>query len=232
MSDETSTVYVGATERTDIAYVYQLPVRLWHWINVLAVITLAITGFFIGRGTPSLSGEASEHFLFGYVRFTHFACGYVLLAGFVLRVYWAFVGNSHSREIFMVPFWRLSWWEGVWHELRWYAFMTPLPRKYVGHNPAGQLVFSFYMLLTLFMIITGFALYAQGAGADSWQFHLFGWVFAIWPNSMDVHTLHHLGMWVVVVFSIMHIYAAIHEDIMSRQSMVSAMISGKRLFRD
>jgi hypothetical protein len=38
--------------------------------------------------------------------------------------------------------------------------------------------------------------------------------------------MHQLGMWAIVVFMIIHIYAAIREDIMSRQSMVSTMISG------
>lgn len=39
-------------------------------------------------------------------------------------------------------------------------------------------------------------------------------------------------MWAIVVFMIIHIYAAIREDIMSRQSMVSTMISGHRTFKD
>jgi Ni/Fe-hydrogenase 1 B-type cytochrome subunit len=39
-------------------------------------------------------------------------------------------------------------------------------------------------------------------------------------------------MWVIVIFAVTHIYAAIREDIMSRQTMVSTMISGERQFRD
>ena len=57
-------------------------------------------------------------------------------------------------------------------------------------------------------------------------------MFSIFPNSQDVHTCHHLGMWVLVTFTIVHIYAAVREDIMSRQSMISSMISGERQFRD
>ncbi|PWB81284.1 MAG: Ni/Fe-hydrogenase, b-type cytochrome subunit, partial [Methylocystaceae bacterium] len=45
-------------------------------------------------------------------------------------------------------------------------------------------------------------------------------------------TWHHLGMWGVVLFVIVHIYAAVREDIVSRQSLVSSMISGERVFRD
>jgi len=35
-----------------------------------------------------------------------------------------------------------------------------------------------------------------------------------------------------VIFAIIHIYAAVREDVMSRQSMVSTMISGHRTFKD
>jgi Ni/Fe-hydrogenase 1 B-type cytochrome subunit len=51
-------------------------------------------------------------------------------------------------------------------------------------------------------------------------------------GSMAVHTWHHLGMWAILIFVIIHVYAAIREDIMSRQSMVSTMISGMRTFKD
>jgi Ni/Fe-hydrogenase 1 B-type cytochrome subunit len=39
-------------------------------------------------------------------------------------------------------------------------------------------------------------------------------------------------MWGIVVFVIIHVYAAVREDIMSRQSLISSMVSGERLFRD
>lgn len=217
----------------DVVYVYEAPVRLWHWINAFAILVLCVTGYFIGSGIPTMPGEASDHFLFGYIRFAHFSAGQILAVGFLLRIYWAFVGNPHARQIFFVPVWRKSWWQGVGHEILWYAFIANKPKKYVGHNPLAQLaMFSMYTLTTAFMIVTGFALYSEGKGIDSWQHKLFGWVFSIWPNSQDVHTWHHLGLWVIVVFAIVHIYAAIREDIMSRQSIISSMISGEREFRD
>lgn len=30
-------------------YVYEAPVRLWHWINALTITVLAITGYFIAN---------------------------------------------------------------------------------------------------------------------------------------------------------------------------------------
>ena len=42
------------------AYVYEAPVRAWHWINALAIVVLGITGYFIGQPLWSLPGEASK----------------------------------------------------------------------------------------------------------------------------------------------------------------------------
>ncbi|ENL9981891.1 Ni/Fe-hydrogenase, b-type cytochrome subunit, partial [Salmonella enterica] len=39
------------------------------------------------------------------------------------------------------------------------------------------------------------------------------------------------GMWFIIAFVIAHVYTAIREDIMSRQSVISVMISGWRWFR-
>jgi Ni/Fe-hydrogenase 1 B-type cytochrome subunit len=93
-------------------------------------------------------------------------------------------------------------------------------------------MFFMFTLTTLFMICTGFALYSEGEGIDSWQYKLFGWVFSIWPNAQQVHTYHHIGMWVMVLFVMFHVYAAVREEVMSRQTMLSAIMSGDRHFRD
>jgi Ni/Fe-hydrogenase 1 B-type cytochrome subunit len=215
-------------------YVYETPVRLWHWINALAITVLAITGYFIGSPLPSMSGEASDHYVMGYIRFVHFAAGYILAIGLLGRLYWAFAGNSHAREIFLHNILKKSYWEGVWHEVKWYLFMTKQPRAYLGHNPLA-IFFMHWMFLwvAVFMIFTGFALYGEGTGYDSWQYTLFSsWIIPLFGQSQDVHTFHHLGMWVIVCFVIFHVYVAIREDIMSRQSMVSSMISGWRTFKD
>lgn len=214
-------------------YVYEAPVRLWHWINAICILVLGLSGYFIGSPPASMSGEASEHFLFGYIRFTHFAAGYVLAIGFLVRIYWAFVGNHHARQIFYLPVWNRDWWAEVIYELRWYLFLAREPKKYVGHNPLAHLVMFFMFTMTiLFMIVSGFALYSEGAGADSWQHALFGWVITLFGNTQGLHTWHHLGLWVIITFAIVHIYAAVREDIMSRQSIISTMISGERMFKD
>ncbi|SOE01300.1 Ni/Fe-hydrogenase, b-type cytochrome subunit [Caenispirillum bisanense] len=214
-------------------YVYEAPVRLWHWVNALAMTVLAVTGWFIASPLPSVPGEASANFLMGTIRFVHFAAGYVLAIGFLGRIYWAFVGNRHARQIFYVPVWDAQWWREIVFEAKWYAFLERDPKKYVGHNPLAHFaMFSVFVTTTVFMIVTGFALYAEGTGMDSWQYALFGWVIALFGDTYSIHTWHHVGMWVLVIFVMVHVYAAIREDIMSRQTMISTMVNGLRSYKD
>lgn len=213
-------------------YVYEAPVRLWHWINAAAITVLALTGYFIGAPLPTQPGEASANYLMGYIRFAHFAAAYVFAIGLLGRIYWAIVGNHHARELFTLPLLSGAYWREVVKMLKWYSFLIPQPNQYVGHNPMARLaMFCGFFLFSLFMVCTGFALYGEGAQMGSWQDKLFGWVIPMFGQSQDVHTWHRMGMWGMVIFITLHVYAAIREDIMGRQSIVSTMISGYRTFK-
>jgi Ni/Fe-hydrogenase 1 B-type cytochrome subunit len=215
-------------------YVYEAPVRLWHWVNALSLVVLGVTGYFIGSPLPTLPGEASANFLMGYIRFAHFAAGYVFAVGLLGRVYWAFVGNHHASELFTLPVFSRAYWREVLTMVKWYAFIIPRPSRYVGHNPLARAAMFFgFLVISIFMLITGFALYGEGTQAGSWAHRLFtSWVIPLFGNPQDVHTWHHLGLWAMLIFVTLHVYAAIREDIMGRQSMVSTMISGYRTFKD
>ena len=168
----------------------------------------------------------------GYIRFAHFSAGQVLAVALLLRIYWAFVGNRASQQIFYVPRlerkntgprWRYESRNGI-------SFLVKQPRKYVGHNPLGASadVLPLHASARVHDLHGLRALFRRRRRRSAGSTRLFGWVFSIWPNSQDVHTWHHLGMWALVIFSIIHIYAAVREDIVSRQSIISSMISGER----
>lgn len=215
-------------------YVYEAPIRLWHWIQFFAIATLCVTGYLIGSPLPSQPGEAYNHFLMGYIRFAHFSAAYIFIIGFLFRIYWAFVGNVHAREIFLPPIFRAEYWKGVWHEIKWYLFLVREPKKYSGHNPLAILAMHvMFVWGTIFIILTGLALFGEGTQAGSWQYEWFSsWITPLFGQPQAVRTTHHLAMWYLVTFILVHIYVAIREDIMSRQSIVSSMISGWRTFKD
>jgi Ni/Fe-hydrogenase 1 B-type cytochrome subunit len=231
LAAETRELDTAAATRS--VYVYEVPVRIWHWTNALAITVLAVTGYLIASPLPTPQGEASDHYIMGYIRFAHFAAGYILAIGLLGRTYWAFAGNMYARELYWVPLFQLEYWKDVVSMIKWYGFVSPRPAQYIGHNPLARFAMFFCFLLPcVFMVLTGFALYAEGQQAGSWYESLFGWVIPLFGQSQDVHTFHHLGMWVIICFLIIHIYAGVREEILGRSSMISTMVSGFRTFKD
>lgn len=213
--------------------IYEWPVRVWHWTTVVTVSVLALTGYWIGHPLPTTPGEASQNFLMGYIRFAHFTAGYIFAVAFLLRLYWAFVGGTIAREIFTVPVFSKKYWRSFYGMVKWYGFMARTPEHFPGHNPLARLSMVLgYTFLTVFMSCTGFALYGEGSQPGSWSERCFGWIIALCGQSQNVHTLHHLGMWAMLTFVILHIYAVVRDDIVGPHSTVSSMISGRRAFKE
>jgi Ni/Fe-hydrogenase 1 B-type cytochrome subunit len=214
-------------------YVWELPVRLWHWIMALCMVVLGVTGYLIGSPLSSVGGEASEHFQFGYIRFAHFAAAYIFAVVFVWRVVWAFFGNRYSRELFLVPvkMFDREFWRGFYGQTMHYLFVRREAEPWVGHNPLAMSgMFFMYALGAVFMICSGFALYGEGLGRESWAFKAFSsWLLPLLGSSQNAHTLHHLGMWYLVVFTIIHLYMVVREDICSGETVISTMVNGWRV---
>lgn len=147
------------------------------------------------------------------------------------RIYWAFVGNHHARELFTLPITQKAYWQEVLTMFKWYAFLIPQPSRYVGHNPLARMAMFFgFFFISLFMIATGFAMYGEGAQAGSWAERVFGWVIPMMGQSQEPHTasLRPLGHG-----DVRHA-AHLCRDPRGHhgpQSIVSTMISGYRTFK-
>lgn len=214
-------------------YVYEAPVRLWHWVTVLSVFVLAGTGYLIGSPLPSMAGEPTFLFFMGYVRMIHMSAGWIFAVAFLVRVYWAFVGNYHARGVFIVPVWSGKWWAGLFSDIRYYLFMQPHSDLWVAHNPLAQFaVFTSFVVGALVLMLTGFGLFAEqwpaGVGYMKW----FGWVGNIFGEPQAMRTVHHLAMWYVLLFALIHIYMVFREDITRGSTVVSTMINGIRMFKN
>ena len=85
-------------------YVWELPVRIYHWLNALCIVILCITGFIIADPLAIMTEtEANFSYWFGTVRFIHFVAAFVFFFNFVFRLYWGFVGNRYARWNNFIP---------------------------------------------------------------------------------------------------------------------------------
>lgn len=233
-----STRYAPAPEVEQVqtvpaAFVYGWAIRLWHWTTALFILALSVSGWLIAHPPPAIGGEASDWYVFGYVRFIHFASGLLLVVGFLARLYLGWARRGHTLEIFWVPLWDRAYLKELVHEIRWYAFLETRPKKYVGHNPLARfaMVTGFTTMIVILMW-TGLALYGEQQGTESWTFFWFGWSFDLLGSSQAVRSLHHLAFWGMLVFTVTHVYAVFREDITSRQTIITSMVNGWRYFKD
>jgi Ni/Fe-hydrogenase 1 B-type cytochrome subunit len=206
-------------------YVWEQPVRWFHWINALCVIVLGVTGYLIAHPPAFMSAhEASFGYWFGKVRFVHFATAYVFLANFLFRLYWALVGNkyTHWRNFFPVSKRQLR---EVWAVLKVDVFQSSdKPVHVLGHNAVAYFTYLGTGLLTVFQIFSGFALYAPTSG--SWFPHLFDWVMPLFGSEQNLRLFHYSVLWLFVVFTVVHVYLVFYHDYVEGHGVLSSMVGG------
>jgi Ni/Fe-hydrogenase 1 B-type cytochrome subunit len=209
-----------ATERV---YVWEVPVRLTHWVNVAAILILSATGFYIG--TPVLGGSVA---LMAWVRGVHRITAYVFIASIALRTYWAFAGNTWAswRELF--PYVWPEGRSGMVRTFLYYTFLRREPPRVIGHNPMAGLAYSAVISLMLVEILTGLAL--QSLGGTGWRTLVFGWVLPL-VGAQSVRLVHHLIMWLLLGFMVHHVYSSLLMDAEEKNGLMTSIFSGYKFVR-
>jgi Ni/Fe-hydrogenase 1 B-type cytochrome subunit len=202
-------------------YVWQAPVRIYHWLNAGAIIVLLVTGLYIGRPVLKPYGEATGNFLMGNIGLIHAITAYIFSANLIFRAYWALVGNEYAH---FRP-WQKGFLQDAYETIKYYMFLKKEHTVHVGHNVIAQLMYFFVMWLgSAIMIITGFAMRST-IKPSSWMDVLFGWI-GVLVGPAQVRTLHHLSAWAFVAFIVGHLYMVIRQDILDEDGTVSSIISG------
>jgi len=209
-------------------YVWQLPIRISHWINVLAVTTLFWTGLYMASPILSPNGEPYQHFVMGRIREIHFISGYAMLFAFILRVYWFYVGNNYSRSGF--PFvWRAAWWGDLKAQAIQYLRLER-GHVHLGHNALAGISYTVFVIaLGWCQIVTGLALYAENNRGGFWD-TLVGWIIPVLGGSFRVHMWHHTFAWGFVIFAILHLYIVTFDSHQFRNGLITSIISGYKFY--
>ena len=223
---------------------WDLPTRLFHWINFLCVLGLSFLGLVmlnksaIGiTGTEASIGLKTVHVLFGYV----------FAVNLIVRFAWGFIGNPQSRWRDLLP------GKNFKQQIKEYkaSVKAGQPQTFVGHTPEGRLSIMFMLLLMTIMLVTGLV----RAGTDIYYPPL-GGLFAsqvaaegvsasaIMPYDKTgtdavklaelqafkepfgvVHVYTAYVMWLMVLI---HVVAVIRLDSGGQGTLISAMFSGKK----
>ena len=199
-------------------YVWELPVRLVHWLLFFSIIVLAGTGYYIGN--PFFSGPL----VMARIRTVHLATSIVFTLAALVRVYWAFAGNRFARwsELIPVSAERLK---SLWKSTLFYTFLSREPVEYAGHNGLAGLTYAVIYGVYFVMITTGLALYTVDAGPGS-PMHVFAFLIPIFGGLQIARLIHHIGMWVILIFMVAHLYFVVLYSTVERLGIFDSILSG------
>lgn len=212
-------------------YVWQLPVRLYHWINALSIVLLIITGYLIGRPIAlQMSAEASASYWFGTVRFIHFVSAFFFFFNFVYRIYWGFVGNRFANWKNFIPL-KKNQWKEMKDVLRIDIIHAKgKPLESIGHNSLAGFTYFITFLAFLFQCITGFGMYS--AMSTSFLPKMFAWIIPLMGGDFAVRQWHHISLWFFVIFSMIHIYLVFYHDYIEGHGVISSIVGGWKFIED
>jgi len=178
--------------------VWDLPLRLFHWLLVLSVA----------------SSWATAEAGFDWTQI-HMYLGYWTLGLLVFRILWGFVGPRHARfsDFLASP-------AQIWRYAKGLRAGTTI--QTVGHNPLGGLMVILMLLLLAFQIGTG--LFATDDIV--WTGPYNGAVSSAMAERLTA--LHHLNFNFILAAVALHIMAIAFYFLVKKQNLIGAMVHGKK----
>jgi cytochrome b len=223
--------------------VWDRTTRVFHWINFLCVLVLAVLGTIMLNG--KLLGLTPGGSLL--VKNLHAYTGYAFAANLAWRLLWAFIGNKYARWRALLPFGQ-GFVQALREQLR--GLGGGHEPAYVGHSPLARIMIVGMLLLLATQAITGLLL----ASTDLYLPPLGGYM-AEWVTNGDPEKLkllqpgstenvvrdsydamkafrkpfkltHEYGFYLLLVMIVLHIFANILEEARQSTGQISAMFSG------
>lgn len=199
-------------------YVWQLPVRLTHWVTAGCIVVLSLTGGYIAD--PFLVPPGGS--VMTNVRLIHIVAAITLLASGLLRTYWLLAGNRFSRWSAFFP---TTWYQAgeVFRQAGFYMFLRREIPRILGHNQLAAAAYLVLWLLLLVETVTGFAL--DGLLGSEPGATLFWWLREL-VGAQTLRLVHHLAMWAILAIALFHVYSSVLVDHLERNGLIASIFSG------
>lgn len=205
-------------------YVWEVPVRISHWLIALSIAVLSVTGFYIGWPFIAVSGPAGQSFVMGWVKVIHGYTAYVFMTAVLMRIIWMFTGNKYAHWDKFIPVHKHRW-RGLWPTLGFYLFTLRKPPGFVGHNPLAGVTYLAVFGLYFVAIATGLVM--RGASADVES--PLRWFTSLAPLVGGLYVarwIHHAAMWLFLGFAVHHVYSSVLMSSVEANATVESIFSG------
>jgi len=205
-----------------IHYIWEWPVRITHWITVACILMLSLTGLLIGA--PVLDPAGIDPYTMSWIRALHFGFGYLFTLSVLSRLAWMLFGNRHASWKTFVRLFSREGWRSAFRAFKYYAFLSRRTPYESGHNALAATIYAGIFLLFLFEIASGLSLYGQYAPGGIWS-RLSAPLIALLGNQ-QLRLIHHGILWLLLSFTIIHVYLSWMLDRKMRNGLMSSIFSG------
>jgi Ni/Fe-hydrogenase 1 B-type cytochrome subunit len=205
-------------------YVWEVPVRVAHWLIAFSIMVLSVTGFYIGHPFIIVSGRAGQHFVMGWVKVIHGYTAYLFIASVLVRIIWMFTGNKYAQWDKFVPVHK-NRRQGLLPTLRFYLFALRKPPGFVGHNPLAGITYLAVFGLYFLSIATGLILRSANADVHAALRSLMS-LAPLFGGLYTVRWIHHAIMWLLLGFAVHHVYSSVLMSTIEANATVESMFSG------
>jgi len=219
----------GPLDEVVRVYVWEVPVRVTHWLIALSIAVLSVTGLYIGHPFLVVSGPAGQHFVMGTMKTVHFYTAFVFAAAVLVRVIWMFSGNNYATWDKFIPVHRKRR-VALLPTLKFYLFRLRKPPGFVGHNPLAGLAYLAVFGLYGVAILTGFTIYAADAALGS-PLRGFAALIPLFGGLQIARWIHHGVMWLLLGFSVHHLYSGVLMSTVEQNATMESIFSGYKFVR-
>jgi Ni/Fe-hydrogenase 1 B-type cytochrome subunit len=215
--EATSMATTNPDERVRL-YVWEVPVRITHWVIVGCIVMLSITGAYIAD--PFLIPAGGN--VMTTVRVVHILTAFVFLAAGAVRTVWLLLGNRFARWSAFIPTTKNQATE-LFRQAGYYGFVRREIPKVLGHNQLAATAYVALFALLFIETVTGFALDGINGAQPAWS--LFGWLSDLLGPQL-IRVIHHLCMWAILAIALFHVYSCVLVDHIEHNGLMSSIFSG------
>jgi Ni/Fe-hydrogenase 1 B-type cytochrome subunit len=199
-------------------YIWQVPVRITHWVTAGCIVLLSLTGAYIAD--PFLIPPGGH--VMTTIRLIHIVTALMfLVSGFVRTIYLLF-GNRFVRWTAFIPTSKFQATE-LFRQAAFYGFIRREIPKVLGHNQLAATAYLVLFALLLVETVTGFAL--DGLMGAEPGATLFAWLREL-AGAQLLRVVHHLSMWAILAIALFHVYSCILVDNVEQNGLLSSIVSG------
>jgi Ni/Fe-hydrogenase 1 B-type cytochrome subunit len=208
--------------------------RWFHWIRFFCIAALTVTGFYLAYVfvAPEVSAEPVL-FLNAKMRMWHQILGFVLIGVTIFKVYLFFFDRDPVSKLEMASL-KDAVSPRCWiAQIKYYLFLGPHPELKGVYNPLQfATYFAFYIILAL-LCLTGLILYVHvyHEGLGGLLYEPMRWFEVMFGGLANVREIHHILMWVVLIFVPVHVYMVIFNSIKGKDGALDAIVSGLKFKR-